>query len=140
MAEWFMPPAEGLPTTAEADPGERVLHLVLDQLQPVLPDITAALDAAAGLDTAAYLELLEREQPAVFDRLRVLFIGRYLTCRTVWELLGYMGRRPVPVLEGEAEKDLEGGLLDPVISRGKICRPTPVTFISGSNHADLQSS
>jgi len=128
VAEWFIPSAKGFPATAEADPDERVLHLVLAQLEPVLPDITAALDAAAGHDITAYLNRLEQEQPEAFELLRVLFVGRYLTCRPVWELLGYTGRRPTPVREGEAEKDLAGGLLDPVIARGKIYRPTPAAF------------
>ncbi|MBO0824264.1 MAG: hypothetical protein J2P27_10470, partial [Actinobacteria bacterium] len=138
MAQWFTPPAPGFPSAAEADPDEHVLGLVLDQLEPVLPGIVDALDAAAGQDITAYLEQMEREQPERFALLRVLFVGRYLTCRPVWELLGYPGRLPAPVRAGEAEQDLAGGLLNPVISRGKIYRPTPTVTSGATQQATRQ--
>ncbi|MDJ0459844.1 hypothetical protein PUN71_021785 [Arthrobacter sp. NQ7] len=125
IAEWFVPQVDGYPTTAEADPDNSVLNLVLDQLQSHWTVIGEALDAAQDADVPEYLERLAAEEPATYGILRTVFVGRYLTCRPVWEVLGYTGRRPVPILPGEAEKFLEGGLLEPVRSRGKIYRPTP---------------
>ena len=125
MTAWFLPPTPGFPDSTKADPDGSVLRLVADQLEPVLPQIVAALDAAHGRDVNAYLPTLEAERAEAFEWLRILIIGHYLTCRPVWDVLGYTGRRPVPIRPGEAEADLADGLLEPAIARGKIYRPTP---------------
>lgn len=55
-------------------------------------------------------------------------MGAYLI--RVWRRLGYPGRKPTPVLDDEADFYLDGGLLEPVIARGPIYRPTPDEAIS----------
>lgn len=130
MADWFMPATPGFPSSREADPDESVLHLVLEQLRPVRAQLAAAFDAAA-LDAAAadgvdgYLSRLREQDSETYELLRVLFVGRYLTCRPVWRLLGYDGRRPHPIKPGEAERDLDDDILGPTVALGKIYRPTP---------------
>lgn len=125
MAEWFMPPTPGFPTNADADPDMSVLRLVLDQFRPSMPQITAALDQAAQEETDTYLRRIRDGDTLTYELLRVLFIGRYLSCRPVWAVLGYTGRRRLPIQPGDAERDLQDGILDPVVARGKIFRPTP---------------
>ena len=130
MADFFMPATPGFPSSSEADPDESVLRLVLEQLRPVLPEIAAALDAApidGGDGVDGYLRRLRDQDAETYELLRVLFVGRYLTCRPVWRILGYNGRRPHPIQPGEVEHDLEGDILLPVQVAGKIYRPTPNT-------------
>lgn len=125
MSEWFIGPVDGFPTVAEADPENAVLRMALEQLSPLHAEITAAIDGASGLDVAAYLSDLEARGTPAFEILRTLLIGRYLSCRPVWKILGYSGRRPIPIRPGEAEEYLPAELLAPVRARGKIYRPTP---------------
>lgn len=122
-AHWFLPPDESYPSFAEADPDSQVLPLVLDQLAPLHAEIRAALAAIPDGDIEEYMEGLVAADPGQFETLRTLCLGWYFTCRPVWNLLGYTGRRPVPITEGEAEHHLRDGILDPVIERGKIYRP-----------------
>ena len=122
-AQWFLPPDNAYPSFAEADPDDQVLHLVLEQLAPLQDEIHAALAAVPAGDVEEYMGGLSDADAAQFETLRTLCLGWYFTCRPVWELLGYTGRRPVPITEGEADHHLRGGILDPVIERGKIYRP-----------------
>ncbi|NUH40166.1 hypothetical protein HUF15_25975 [Streptomyces samsunensis] len=125
MADWFMPEVPGFPTNAEADPDESVLRLVLDELHPHTGSIFSSLDAVVDGDIGDYLAHLGTDAPERYELLRILFIGRYLACRPVWSVLGYTGRRPLPIQPGEAEAHLRDDLLGPVRSRGKVYRPTP---------------
>lgn len=125
MADWFIGPVEGFPSTEEADPENAVLHLALEQLRPLHDELVAAINAANGVDIDHYLADLEDRGAPEFEYLRTLLVGRYLSCRPVWKVLGYTGRRPIPIRQGEADEYLSGGLLDAPIARGKIYRPTP---------------
>lgn len=121
-AEWFLPPNEQYPTFAAADPNRQVLALVLDQLVPLETELRAALAAIPEYGVADYLDNLPAAAPDHFDMLRTLCLGWYFTCRPVWHVLGYTGRRPIPIRAGEAEEYLSDGLLAPVVERGKIYR------------------
>lgn len=125
MAEWFMPAVEGYPSNDDADPDGSVLLLALDQLRPLLPAIAAALDCAAREGVTSYLQRIDATEADTYELLRTLLIGRYLMCRPVWDVLGYTGRRPSPIQLAEYENEFTDGILEPVLARGKIFRPTP---------------
>ncbi|MUL81861.1 MULTISPECIES: hypothetical protein [unclassified Mycolicibacterium] len=122
-AGWFLPPSDKYPTFAVADPDNAVLALVLEQLEPLEDEIRAVLAGVPDEGVEGNMTALEESSPEQFEILRTLCLGWYFTCRPVWNVLGYTGRRPVPIGAGEAEQYLSGGILDAVIQRGKIYRP-----------------
>ena len=122
VTDWFLPALDGYPSLAIADPDERVLALVLTQLEPLGEAITAALAAVPSDGVDAHMtELHDRDEDG-FILLRTLCLGWYFTCRPVWVALGYPGRVALPIAPGDADYDLRDGILDPVRLRGKIFR------------------
>ena len=122
--DWFVTPVDGFPSPARADPDERVLDLVLAEVEPLLTELADVLDAGNSADVGAWLQSLESDNPAGFDLVRLVCLGRYLSSPPVWDVLGYRGRRPAPIRPGEAEEYLDG-LLEQPRRRGKVYRPTP---------------
>lgn len=125
LADWFMPTVDGFPSNADADPDDEALDLALDQLKPLMPEINAALDAAAQRGADRYLPDIAESDPETYELLRTLLIGRYLMCRSVWDVLGYTGKKPLPIHQAEFDHDFDDGVLDLAIARGKTYRPTP---------------
>jgi hypothetical protein len=125
LAAVLTPGGGGLPDAADADRDGEVLQLALRHLARDLDALRAVLDQAADADPAAFLGDLADRSPEQFEVLRRLLVCRYLTCRPVWDVLGYGGRRPSPPAAGEAEGFLSDGILDAVIARGPRYLPTP---------------
>ncbi len=121
---WFVTPVDGFPTSEQADPDEAVLDLVLAEFGPLLPDLVITLDAGDPADVERWLRVLEIDDPAGFDLVRLVCLARYLSARPVWDALGYPGRLPSPIRPGEASEYLDG-LLGQPRRRGKVYRPTP---------------
>jgi hypothetical protein len=95
----------------------------------VRPDLATELERvlarATGEPPEAALSRLGTEDPAGFDALVTVIAGAYTMSPKVRRRLGYPGQRPRPAYTDEAEWDLRGGLLDPVIARGRIRRKPP---------------
>jgi hypothetical protein len=126
LAEVITPTVGGFPSAEEADPQGDVLAMALAEFARDLPLITAYLDQLVG-DAVDLTDLdrLEAANPQGFGAICDLLVGRYLTCRSVWKLLGYPGRVPAEPKQGETEFYLRDNLLDPVIARGPIFTPVP---------------
>jgi hypothetical protein len=125
LGDVLAPASETMPSFSEADKSGRFLLRAFEALPHLAPMAIAAADALGQADPRGYLERLSVEQPEMFSALHSTVVGAYLINRRVWRRLGYPGRKPTPVLDDEADFYLEGGLLDPVIARGPIYRPTP---------------
>jgi hypothetical protein len=78
-------------------------------------------------DPAEVLAGLRAESPELFGAFAMAVAGAYLINPRVRRELGYPGPAPMknPALPDEAEAYLEGGILDVVVARGPIYRPTP---------------
>lgn len=128
LAEIITPATPGFPSAAEADPSGAVLDMALAELVRDRPAIVAYVDAVAhlrGKGVQQDLEGLEAIDPAGFAVVCDLLVGRYLSCRAVWRLLGYPGRVPAPPAQGEVELYLRDDLLAPVVARGPIYTMPP---------------
>lgn len=125
LAAVLTPAGDGIPSASEADPDGAVLRLALHHLARELPAIRTVLDRVDGREPAGFVEQLERESPGELELLVRLLVCRYLTCRPVWDLLGYDGRRPSPAEEGEAAHYLRDDILEVVRARGPRYVPTP---------------
>jgi hypothetical protein len=125
LGDTLAPASDTMPSFSEADKTGRFLTRAFEALPHLGPLALAAADGLGEGNPDEYLQRLSAEQPETFSALHLILVGAYLINRRVWTRLGYPGRKPVPVLEDEADFYLDGGLLDQVIARGSIYRPTP---------------
>lgn len=115
----------GLPSASGAD----VHGKWIDRALAARPDIVDAVHAVLTLlgEPASELERLRKDDPATFDRFAYIVSGAYLMNPRVRKLLGLPGNapKPNPAYPDESDYYLSDGILDPVIARGPIYRPTP---------------
>jgi hypothetical protein len=120
LADALIPEADGMPSATQAGAAGDLLDEVLrvrDDLEEPLKVLTAG---ARGRDPRAEVERLRSEQPELFEALTTAVAGGYFMSAEVRKRLGYPGQRAKPL-----EDDFDAELLQPVIDRGTIFRPTP---------------
>ena len=120
LADELIPAADGMPSASQAGAAGRLLDEVLavrGDLEEALDELTAA---ARGADPAAEVDRLRSEDPPLFEALTTAVAGGYFLSPDVRERLGYPGQKAKRL-----ENDFDGALLQPVIDRGPIFRPTP---------------
>jgi hypothetical protein len=127
FADALIPGGAGLPSASQAGVHVGLIERTL-AARPDLEDIVLGVIDSEG-EPAAELERLRVADPALFDNFTFAISGAYFLSHDVRRLLGYPGPapEPKPAAPDEAERFLAGGLLDPVIARGPIYRPTPDT-------------
>jgi hypothetical protein len=122
LADVLIPAADGMPSASEAGATGRLLDEVLrvrGDLEEPLATLTAA---AADKDPRAEVDRLKAEEPELFEALTTAIAGGYFMSDYVRERLGYPGQQAL-----QLEDDHDPALLQPVIDRGPIYRPTPGT-------------
>lgn len=124
IADGLIPAGGGMPSASEAGVAGQYLDEVLTSLPDLGPALETALAAVDGLEPDAALAVL-REDPAAWGVLTAVVPGAYFMNPAIRAAIGYPGleRRPI---DASAEPDyLQDGLLDSVIARGPVYRPTP---------------
>jgi hypothetical protein len=120
LADALIPAADGMPSASQAGATGALLDEVLavrNDLEEPLAELTAG---ARGADPDAEVKRLEAEDPALFEALTTAVAGGYFLSPDVRERLGYPGQQAKRL-----EDDFDQDLLQPVIDRGPIFRPTP---------------
>jgi hypothetical protein len=79
---------------------------------------------AAGADPRAEIERLVTDAPEKLEQLLTIIVCAYYMSPKVRKRLQSPGQKAAPVFPDEADWYLRDGLLEPVISRGSIYRPT----------------
>ncbi len=124
VADCLIPGGAGLPSASGAD----MQGPWLDRVVAARPDLTEALRkvATARGDAATRLAALDQVER---DSVCYAVAAAYLIVPQVRALLGYPEGVPArqPAYPDEAESYLEDGILEAVIARGPIYRPTPIT-------------
>jgi hypothetical protein len=125
LADCLIPGGAGLPAASAVD----VHGAWIDRVLAARPDLATVVQEVLAGDGAGQ-ELLDRvkaDQPETFGHFAYAVAGAYLINPRIRRLLGYPAAAPArnPAMEGEAESYLEDGILDAVIDRGPIYRPTP---------------
>ena len=123
LADVLIPAAPGFLSASEAG----VAGESLDQALAARPDLAAGLECvlsiATGRDPAEVVAELRKGHPAAFGILAELVPGAYFLDARVRAAFGHEGQGPRPI--DPAPDYLEDGLLQSVIDRGPIYRPTP---------------
>jgi hypothetical protein len=125
LADILIPKAEGMPAASEVDVHGKWLDRVLKARPDIAPVLAKVLTDARGKDAVAEVRRLQQEDLAGFASLALAATGGYYMNPKIRKLIGYPGQKPNPPYPDEADYDLRDGILDPVIKRGPIYRPTP---------------
>jgi hypothetical protein len=123
LADLLIPAGNGFPSASEAG----VANEGLDQLLTVRPDLLDALKSlllrAKDRPANEFLRDLQTNDPAAFGVLAESVPGAYFLNGDVRAKLKYNGQNP-RAIDPHADY-LDDGLLQSVIDRGPIYRPTP---------------
>lgn len=125
FADLLITGGAGLPSASEAN----VQGKWIDRTIAARPDLAPTVQAVLAMpgEPADVLAGLRREDHPTFHRFASTLAGAYLMNPRVRRLLGLPGAapKPQPAYPDEADYYLADGILDPVIERGPIYRPTP---------------
>ena len=125
LADVLIPAGEGFPSASQAGVAQDGLDKALS-FRPDLAEGLKQLIAAVGRCTAVeFVAELRRDDPVKFGLLAEFVPGAYFLNPRVREKLGYAGQNQRPI---DPQPDpFDDGLLQSVIDRGPIFRPTPGT-------------
>ena len=125
FADLLITGGAGLPSASAAD----VQGKWIDRTLAARPDLVDTIHSVLNRpdEPRAALDALRRDDHQLFDRFAFAIAGAYLMNPRVRRQLGLPGNAPKrkPAYPDESDHYLEGGILDPVIERGPIYRPTP---------------
>ena len=122
LADVLIPAGEGLPSASEAGVARDGLDQVLSFRPDLADELKRLIAAARRSPPAAFVADLQQTDPAGFALLAELVPGAYFLNPRVREALGYRGQTARPI---DPRSDLDEELLQSVIDRGPIHRPTP---------------
>ncbi len=123
LADVLIPAGDSNLSASQADVGGRGLELFLATCPEMASSLQELLLKAANSDAPAAAANLREKDPSAFAVLAEFAAGAYFLNSAVREAIGYAGQTARPF--DPAPDYLEDGLLDSVIRRGPIYRPTP---------------
>jgi hypothetical protein len=123
LADALLPGGGGMPSASAADVPGAGLDRVL-AVRPDLSDPLLAVVRAAGHEPAAE-HLARLRATAGWTVLTTAVAAAYYTTPAVRRLLGYAGQEGVLITADDFYGWAATGLLDPVLERGPVHRPTP---------------
>lgn len=126
LADILIPAGDGFPSASEAG----VAGVLLDEALAARPDLIDNLlrllkEAENCGDPQQFISELQEYNPSAFGILATIVPGAYFMSGEVQRKLGYRGQHPIPIEEQDPPDYLEDGLLQSVLERGPIYRPTP---------------
>ncbi len=123
LADILIPAGEGFPSASEAGVASGGLDQVLSFRPELATVLKKILGSAKGRPAAEFVAELRVKDPAGFGILAELVPGAYFLNAKVRAKLGYHGQDPRAI---DPRPDyLDDGLLQSVVDRGPIYRPTP---------------
>ncbi len=126
IADVLIPAAEGMPSASDVgvqgEPLDHVLALRPELAGDLIRGLARIRPDEGG---AAAAERLNRDDPAAMGAIGLVASAAYYMQPEVWTLIGYPGQVQRPVMAAEENDPAIDRLLDPVVERGPIYRPTP---------------
>ena len=125
LADVLIPAAEGMPAASEVG----VHEAVLDRIMALRPDLSErllrGLRAASGQAPQEMARRLNTEDPDALSAIGLAAAAAYYMQPRVRELIGYPGQENRPGDPDATPEYVANGMLQQVIDRGPIYRPTP---------------
>ncbi|MEQ8716820.1 MAG: hypothetical protein RIE08_04350 [Acidimicrobiales bacterium] len=125
LGDVLIPADDTMPSASEAGVAGPLVDAVLRVRDDLAEGLAAVLDRTEGTDPTDAVEALRSDDPDGFGILTFVVAGGYLMDRRVGELLGYPGQEAKEVDPHDIVGFVSSGILDPVIERGPIYRPSP---------------
>jgi hypothetical protein len=125
IADELIPAGSGMPSASEAGVAGQYLDEVLAARPDLAEPLERALEGVDGLEGGAAIAKLRTNDPEGWGVITAVVPGAYFLNPAIRAALGYPGleRRPI---DPDAPPDYnDDGLLDSVIARGPVYRPTP---------------
>jgi hypothetical protein len=125
LADVLIPAAEGMPAASEVG-----VHLdILDRVLGLRPDLAErffrGLRATAGEAAGEAAQRLNAADPEALSAIGLVASAAYYMQPRVRALIGYPGQEKRPGDPDETPEYVANGMLQQVIDRGPIFRPTP---------------
>jgi hypothetical protein len=124
LADVLIPAGDGMPSASAAGVAGHGLDQVLAAVPGLGPTLAGVLAGAEGREPAEVVASLARTDPAAYGILTEVVTAAYFMNPDVRRAVGYAGQGPSP-LDPRVDY-MEDGLLESVIRRGPIYRPTPM--------------
>ncbi len=124
LADVLIPAGDGMPSASAAAAAQEGLNLVLAAVPSLEANLADVLSKAKGREPAEFIASLARTDPAAYGVLTEVVTAAYFMNPNVRQAVGYTGQGPSP-LDPRVDY-MEDGLLESVIKRGPIYRPTPM--------------
>jgi hypothetical protein len=112
-----------MPSASAGAVAEEGLNQVLAAVPSLGASLADVLARARGREPAEFVAGLARTDPAAYGILTEVVTAAYFMNPDVRQAVGYTGQGPAP-LDPRVDY-MENGLLESVIKRGPIYRPTP---------------
>ena len=123
LADVLIPAGEGFPSASQADVAGTGLDQVLSFRSDLAEVLKRLVAAAHGRPAAEFVAELQMSDPVGFGLLAEFVPGAYFLNTSVREKLGYAGQGARPI---DPHPDyLDDGLLQSVLDRRPVYRPTP---------------
>jgi hypothetical protein len=123
LADVLIPAGDGMPAASAAAVAGQGLNQVLAAVPNLGASLADVLAKAKGREPAEVVASLARTDPAAHGILTEVVTAAYFMNPDVRKAVGYAGQGPSP-LDPRVDY-MEDSLLEAVIKRGPIYRPTP---------------
>lgn len=129
IADVLIPALEGMPAASSVEVHGNMLDHVLSLRPDLLENLLRGLDAAQGKPAHDAASELNKSDPAALSAIGLAASAGYYMTPTVRELIGYPGQQSRPEADPDATPEyVANGMLQHVIARGPIFRPTPESY------------
>ena len=125
IADYLIPEAEGMPSASQVDLASDLAERVFSVRHDLVAPVKAALGKVPGMAGEAAAKRLAKIDPAGFHSVTTVASAGYFMSPVARAALGYPGQESRPFDPDTTTDYLDDGLLQPVIDRGAIFRPTP---------------
>lgn len=123
LADILIPAGEDMPSASQADVAGSGLDMVLAARPDLADALNDILDKSRDREPAEVVADLQANHETAFGVLTEIVPGAYFMNAVVRQAIGYAGQGPQPI---DPRPDyMEDGLLESVIRRGPVYRPTP---------------
>jgi hypothetical protein len=121
LADELIPAGSGMPSASQAGVADRYLDELLQARPDLAEPLEAALRQVEGLAPGAAIARLRDAHPEGWGVLTAIVPGAYFLNPEIRAAIGYPGLEARPIGDRNDYEDL----LDSVIARGAVYRPTP---------------
>lgn len=126
IADVLIPAVEGMPAASTVEVHGKMLDHVLSLRPDLVENLLRGLDAAEGQPAQEAANALNKTDAAALSAIGLAASAGYYMTPQVRALIGYPGQQSRPEVDPDATPEyVANGMLQQVIARGAIFRPTP---------------